>query len=123
MAAASVRPPWHQSWYRYRHFQQACRAFRPSDLLPKLAATALALGEPPYSRWVLNKLPPWGLAAAARESLLHGNEHRNKMVDRQATLRLMRHFADADEPLLELDDEALVRIMTRLTYEQFPLQE
>lgn len=70
-------------------------------------------------------MPPWGLAAAAREALLYGNEHRFKLVDRNALLRLMRKFqialtlSDADVA----DEDLLVKVATRMTYEQFPYQE
>jgi len=109
----------------YTAFRQACRAFRPSELLPAIAAASAALGEPPYSKAVVNQMPPWGLAAAARESLLYGNEHRSKAVDDRALQALMRKFQIA----MDLSDtearaaDFFVELTTRLTYEQFPYQE
>jgi hypothetical protein len=94
-------------------------------LLPAIARASAALGEPPYSNAVKNQMPPWGLAAAARESLLHGNEHRSKPVDALALQALMRKFQiamDLDDTDVE-DENFLVRLMTRMTYEQFPYQE
>ena len=109
----------------YTAFRQACRAFRPGELLPAIAAASAALGEPPYSKAVVNQMPPWGLAAAARESLLYGNEHRSKAVDDRAMQALMRKFQIA----MDLSDtearaaDFFVKLTTRLTYEQFPYQE
>lgn len=69
--------------------------------------------------------PPWGIAAAARESLLYGNEHRSKSLDERG-LRLLLHkfqiamdLPSTDEP----GEDFLVSIMTQVTYEQFPWQE
>ena len=36
--------------YDYRDFRQACRAFKPSELLPALAVTSLSFGLPPYPK-------------------------------------------------------------------------
>ena len=122
MVAVSYSP--HPS-LPYAAFRQACRAFRPSELLPVIARASAALGEPPYSNAVKHQMPPWGLAAAARESLLYGNEHRSKPADDNALLALMRKFQIA----MDLDDtdaqdkDFLVRLTTRVTYEQFPYQE
>lgn len=109
----------------YAAFTQACRAFRPSELLPALARVSAALGEPPYSDVVKQQMPPWGLAAAARESLLHGNEHRSAPVTDKALRSLMRKFAIAMD-IKDADigtDGFLTSLMTRMTYEQFPYQE
>ncbi|MGO4434858.1 hypothetical protein AB4Y88_16645, partial [Paenarthrobacter sp. RAF9] len=72
-----------------------------------------------------HQVPPWGLAAAARESLLYGNEYRDRPVSDGALRALMLKFqiamtlSDSD-----LDDEdLLIKVSTRLTYEQFPYQE
>lgn len=70
-------------------------------------------------------MPPWGLAVAARESLLYGNEHRSARVDHKALTKLMHKFQIA----MSLSDEdrsaenLLIRLPTRLMYEQFPYQE
>lgn len=109
----------------YAAFRQACRAFRPSELLPAIARASAALGEPPYSDALKHQMPPWGMAAAARESLLYGNEHRSKPVDTRAVQALMRKFQIAmDLNDRDVKDEAFfVRLTTRVTYEQFPYQE
>lgn len=109
----------------YSEFRQACRAFKPSELIPAIAHVSAALGEPPYPDAVKQRLPPWGLAAAARESLLYGNEFRSKSVDERALQRLMGKFhitRDIGEADVGTDD-FMVNLLTRLTYEQFPYQE
>lgn len=109
----------------YSAFAQACRAFRPTDLVPAIAAMSARLGEPPYSDRLKARMPPWGLAAAARESLLRGNEHRSKPADEAALLDLMAKFQIAGDvkPSEAGDEGFLVRMMTNMTYEQFPYQE
>lgn len=109
----------------YAAFSQACRAFKPSELLPALARISAAQGEPPYSDAIKHRLPPWGLAAAARDSLLYGNEFRDKSADVRAVERLMRTFNISGVPpesSLRRPD-LFIALMTRFTYEQFPYQE
>lgn len=109
----------------YADFRQACRGFKPSQLVPSLAKASAALGEPPFTRRDQMRRPPWGLAAAARESLLYGNEHRNKVPDDRALTALMQKFQlayDLPEAEVRSDDFAL-SLMTRLSYEQVPWQE
>lgn len=111
--------------FPYSEFRQACRAFKPSELIPAIACVSASLGEPPYPNTVKQRMPPWGLAAAARESLLYGNEYRSKTVDGKALEQLMDKFQNTrgiGEENVGKDD-FLVTLMTRLTYEQFPYQE
>lgn len=111
--------------YRYADFRQRCRAYRPSELVPAIAAIAARQGEPPYSDFVKTRFPPWGLAAAARESLLYGNEFRSGLIHERTIETLMHFFQEsADIPLAEQNSSDFVLAMiTRLTYEQFPWQE
>lgn len=83
--------------YRYSDFRQACRAYRPSELLPALARLSAAQNGLPTTNAVRHRVPPWGLAAAARESLLHGNEFRTKPVDGRAIEKLMAIFQEATD--------------------------
>lgn len=109
----------------YSAFIQACRAFRPSDLVPAIAQVSAEIGEPPYSKYVTHRLPPWGLAAAARESLLHGNEYRSKTVDRAVLLDLMAKYQiamDIKNADVGTGDFA-TKLLTLIAYEQFPYQE
>jgi hypothetical protein len=114
------------SWsLSYREFVQACRAFRPTDLIPRISALSAALGEPPYTDQEKLRRPPWGLAVAARESLLYGNEYRDKLVSERSIDDLMRRFfnCEATPHLLPGDPGFLLSIITPLLYEQFPWQE
>lgn len=109
----------------YAAFKQACRAFKPSELVRAIAAVSASLGEPPYSRTVQHKWPPWGLAAAAREAILYGNEHRSNVVDDKVLAKLMHKFqiamdiSDADAQ----SDGFLLSLMTRMSHEQLPYNE
>lgn len=114
------------SWSRsYGEFVQACRSFRPSDLIPAIARVSASLGEPPYLDEVKLKLPPWGLAVAARESFLYGNEHRSKAITPGAMDDLMRRFFHSEaRPVSQPgDDGFLLSLLTPVLYEQFPWQE
>jgi hypothetical protein len=104
---------------------QACRAYRPTELVPAIARVSSALGEPPYADEVKRRWPPWGLAAIARESLLYGNEHRDKAVRDEGMVALLRKFFDADVPREPApgDTGVLVSLVTPILYEQFPWQE
>lgn len=103
---------------------QACRRFRPSQLVPAIAQVSASLGEPPYPNRLKVALPPWGLAVAARESILYGNEHRQS-VSEISIAALMRRFFESDAlPALKPGDRGfLLSVMTAVTYEQFPWQE
>ena len=114
----------HSRWSRnFDEFMQACRAYRPTELVPTIARISAALGEPPYADDVKRRCPAWGLAAIARESLLHGNEHRDKAVTDDGILVLLRKFFDADvlwKPAPG-DPGVLVSLVTPILYEQIPL--
>lgn len=109
---------------KYSEFIQACRAFKPSDLIPEIAITSIRLGDPPYSNRILHQVPPWGLAAAARESILYGNEYRSKPVTHYDIIELMRKFQLTRSMYAQDEEDGLVTTtLTRLAYEQFPYQE
>jgi hypothetical protein len=66
----------------YADFRQACRAYRPSELLPFLAQYSARLhGIEPLETQKLRHVAPWDVAVVARENLLWGNEHRSRPVD------------------------------------------
>jgi hypothetical protein len=113
-------------WSRnFNEFVQACRAYRPSELVPTIARISAALGEPPYADHVKRRCPPWGLAAIARESLLHGNERRDRPITDDGILVLLLKFFDSDIPREPApgDPGVLVSLVTPILYEQFPWQE
>lgn len=109
--------------YDYEDFKNAVRKFRPSDLVPQIANMSASLKEPPYSDDVLNFFPPWGLAAAARESLLFGNEFRSSNVNRHELQGLMEKFQETVDLPPQDDTDFYLKFMTQFMYEQYPFQE
>lgn len=109
----------------YREFRQACRAYRPSEFIPLIAAIGAELGVPPYTDAERKRRPPWGLAAAARESLLYGNEHRGGDISRLSIDRLMYLFHESGDlpSAYTASDDFLLSMLTGITYEQFPWQQ
>lgn len=83
------------------------------------------LEEPPYTDRQKFELPPWGLALAARESLLYGNEYRAKVVSDESIHHLMRRFFHTEAlPHTKPGDAGfLLSAITPILYEQFPWQE
>ncbi|MDO3403236.1 hypothetical protein QWI29_24605 [Mycolicibacterium neoaurum] len=71
------------------------------------------------------KVPPWGLATIARESLLYGNENRRATVSDEAVTRLLvRLFNSKVMPDLVPGDKGFaLALLTPILYEQFPWQE
>ena len=112
----------HRRSIGFNEFRQAVRRYRPSDLLPALAVLAIAGDEPPFDARFLASAPPWGIALAARESILWGNEYRRDTVSAD---RLRRLF-NAHNNIYEDRGGAasgVLPILTRVVYEQFPYQE
>ena len=104
----------------YATFAKAARRFKPSELLPALARISVALQDRPNLQ-LWRRLPPWGVAAAARESLLHGNEHMQSSVSPEALRKLINSFNDVYDP--QLSNDGPLAILTRVAFEQFAYQE
>jgi hypothetical protein len=107
----------------FSEFRQVVRRFRPTDLLPALAALAVQIGDPPYSLVHLNSAAPWAIATAARESILYGNEHRAAGVTADDLRVLFNSHNNIYEPEPRPDAIGVLAILTRIAYEQFPYQE
>lgn len=109
----------------FSEFRQACRAHRPNELVRAIARQSALIPPPPYNEQTILRMPPWGLAIAARESLLYGNEYRSKPVTENSIATLMKIFQQTfdDDALDARDDDLLVKLMTPIAYEQFPYQE
>jgi hypothetical protein len=102
---------------RYSDFRQACRAHKPSELLPYLASfSARKNGLGKLQIDVMKSTPPWTVAAIARESLLWGNEHRDKPVTWAAVAKLFNLIRDVE---VVPEQTSLMRIMTPIVQEQF----
>lgn len=110
---------------RFRDVRQAVRAYRPTDLVPALARVACTVSDPEadsLDRW--RRLSPWGLAALARESLLHGTEHRPaRRVADEDVHSLHNRFAFAYDPRPRSEQDVVLGILARTAHEQFPYQE
>ena len=123
MAPRQGRPVDLRSSIPFTDFRQVVRKHRPSALLPVLAAEACAMGEPPYDLQRLRARSPWAIAAAARESLLHGNEHRAEVVTNGDINRIYNAFNNIYEHHRSDIERSVHAILTRTAYEQFPYQE
>lgn len=113
-------------WSRsYRKFIKDCCAYRPSDLVPAIARVSASLGDTPHLDFSTSYRSLWGLAVAARESLLYGTEVPGKIVTDPRIERLMYRLFDA-EALPDLrpgDSGFMLSALTPVLYEQFPWQE
>lgn len=108
----------------FDEFRQIVRRCRPSSLLPELGALAAAAQFAEFDDPLFQAAPPWAIALAARESILRGNEYRREQVTPSDLIDIFNGHAGIYEGGRENEDEHLVlRLITRLAYEQFPLQE
>lgn len=103
----------------YSEVIQAVRRYRPSDLLPYLAAHSASLErateQQDQGRWF-----PWAIATLAKESVLRGNEFRSLNIDGPGLAQLVRRFNASDHigP-----GRTAAAMLTPILYEQFPYQE
>jgi len=107
----------------FSEFRQIVRRHRPSELLPVIASLATAVEGPPYDMDVIRFMQPWGLATIARESVLHGNEHRKPGISQDDVTTLMNAHNNIYEEASRPEDHSALSIITRVAYEQFPYQE
>jgi hypothetical protein len=108
---------------RWEDFVQRVRRHRPSDLLPAIAAANIELAPEGWFQPSATAPPmlPWELAAAARESIRAGNEHRDPGVTPTDLLEICHIYGQLYDPFL--DDRDLTALAVRAAYEQFPFQE
>lgn len=105
------------SWAELVH---AVRRYKPSDLLPVLALSSYSLQEKAFSsrRMYYNQ---WGIAALARESILHGTEFRDQKVTPRAINKLLYDFSTAHFAS-EASGKSLRLIIGAFLYEQAKFQ-
>lgn len=107
----------------YLDFRQAVRRHAPSELLPYAAAHAARHLRFPLTMsqtWVKG-FPPWFYAALARESIVYGNELRDKPVNDRAMIYMRNLFTESHG--WPRDGEMnLARLFSGIMYEQFPFQ-
>jgi hypothetical protein len=121
----------HRPWLRsapktssFDDLRQLVRRFRPSDLLPTLAALA-TLGEPdePGIGALGIYAPDWAIALLARESILRGNEFRDRGVSADDLRKLFNAHSNIYEGNQNGQQGSALAMLTRIAYEQFPYQE
>ena len=105
------------TWAELAH---AVRRYKPTELLPVLAISSYSLQENAYSsrRMHYNK---WGIAALARESILHGTEFRNQKVTPSVIDKLLYDFGTASFAS-EVTGKSFQLIVGAFLYEQAKFQ-
>jgi hypothetical protein len=82
----------------YADFLQRVRRYRPSELLPALAATAVQFFE--RDTWAADRVRlPWAIAAAAKASIISGNEYRSLGVSDEDVYEICTAYNALDNPL------------------------
>jgi hypothetical protein len=108
----------------YADFVRRVRRHRPSDLLIALAHTSIRLFE--QEAWTADRVRlPWAIAAAAKVSIVAGNEHRTPGVSDKDIFEICHAYNALDTPLTHLPaetSETLGAFLVRTSYEQFPYQ-
>ena len=109
----------------YSAFLQRVRRHRASDLLLALASTSIRLFE--QEAWIADRVrSPWAIAAAAKASIVAGNEHRRPGVTDRDVMEICAAYNALDTPLThEPGDttETVGAFLVRTSYEQFPYQQ
>jgi hypothetical protein len=88
--------------YEYR---QRVRRYRPSSLLPLIAAAAVRYHE--QEQWLnspFRKYTPWALADAARVCLAYGTEHNRAEATDQDLLQILNAYSRFEDPVVRDHD-------------------
>lgn len=112
------RPDSVVSDYQYR---QRVRRYKPSSLVPLIAATAARYRE--QQEWLnspYRKYLPWALADAARVSLAYGTEFNRAQATERDLLQILNAYSRFDNPFLRNQD--LRAFMLRMAGEQMTWQ-
>lgn len=109
----------------YVDFLQRVRRHRPSELLPALASTAVQLFD--QEAWIADRVRlPWAIAAAAKASIVAGNEHRKSGVSGRDILEICAIYNALETPLEQEPDDTsgtVGALLVRTAHEQFPYQQ
>lgn len=101
---------------KYSAFTQAVRAYRPNQLIPLIARMTARI-DPNYRGFeAVRDLPPWVMAAMARESVVQGNEFRNIVATEQDVRRLIQLH---HEVFIVPKESTLTSIIGPTVHEQF----
>lgn len=109
----------------YEQFVQRVRRHRPTELLPAIAIAALEIAEGDFIERGERLVLPWSLAAAAKESILRGNEHRDSGVTPLDIRQICSIYNELEDPLSPGSDEFVAQpqsLLTRMSTEQFSYQ-
>src|SRR5947208_1748747 len=107
----------------YDEFEQRVRRHRPSELVPAIAAITSQMSDDDLRAMRQRLVFPWGLAAAARESLCQGNEYRPPGLTPRDIEEISGAYNALSEPLFDGTDVGrLYAFMARISNEQFPYQ-
>lgn len=104
--------------YEYR---QRVRRYKPSSLLPLIAAAAVRYRE--QQEWLdspYRKYTPWALADAARVSLAYGTEHNRADATDRDLLHILNAYSRFSDPFLR--DQDVRAFMLRMAGEQMTWQ-
>jgi hypothetical protein len=111
---------------RYQDFIAAARRHAPSVLLPVLAAvSAKQFDGGGYRHRRDEVIFPWVIAAAARENIAYGNEHRSTdPVTLKDLGRLRNIYTNLHDSFVDTADQpgSLDSFLVRTAFEQFPYQ-
>jgi hypothetical protein len=109
----------------YTDFSQRVRRHRPSELLPALAATAVQFFE--RDTWTADRVRlPWAIAAAAKASIVAGNEYRSSGVSDKDVFEICAAYNALDSPLTNKADDVSGTVgafLVRIGHEQFTYQQ
>lgn len=109
----------------YTDFLQRVRRHRPSELLPALATTAVEFFE--RETWTKDRVRlPWAIAAAAKASIVAGNEYRSAGVAAKDVYEICAAYNELDTPLSRRDDDVSGTVgafLVRIGHEQFTYQQ
>ena len=110
-------------------YRQRIRRYRPSDLLPLIAAKAAEYAHPDHpGGWLASpykKYTPWALADAARVSVIYGNEYRDTRPGDDDLLKILDLYSSLDEPFARSVNPSadLLDFLLRMSGEQLVWQE
>ena len=100
--------------YEYR---QRVRRYKPSSLLPLIAAAAVRYrAQKDWLNSPYRKYTPWALADAARVSLAYGTEFNRADATDRDLLQILNAYSRFDDPFLRNED--LRAFMLRMAGEQ-----
>ncbi|MFF4120326.1 hypothetical protein ACFY0P_43765 [Streptomyces sp. NPDC001714] len=95
-------------------YRQRVRRYRPSSLLPLIAAAAARYGAPerpqPWLKSPAMKYTPWTLADTARVCLAYGTEYQRSEATERDLLEILAAYSSLQEPTLHGTDEPTVRL-------------